>query len=282
MSFMALLPALVPLSPALAGPEESANAFQGENVVLKQEVWRTVKAYTEASHQRDLEKYLSFWHPDFLGWHSGDANPTDHAARSNGLKYFFNATKSLEYDLEPVGIQIISNGDAAIVHYKLRNVLEIKETGENVPGLSYWTDYLVRDDTDWLLVSDHGGSVPAEDTMNQEKRSSNRIDYIEIPVADVQAAKKFYGEVFGWEFVDYGPDYASFNDGRLDGGLRKDDGGGQGGPLVVFYDAGLEEKVAKIGTSGGQIVKEIFDFPGGRRFHFLDPDGNEFAIWSDK
>lgn len=118
--------------------------------------------------------------------------------------------------------------------------------------------------------------------MNQEQRSSNRIDYVEIPVADVQEAKRFYGDVFGWEFIDYGPDYASFNDGRLDGGFRKDAGGGRGGPLVVFYDADLKDKETTIKNSGGKIVKEIFDFPGGRRFHFLDPDGNEFAVWSDK
>jgi predicted enzyme related to lactoylglutathione lyase len=118
--------------------------------------------------------------------------------------------------------------------------------------------------------------------MNRDERLSNCIDYVEIPVVDVQAAKRFYGDVFGWEFVDYGPDYASFNDGRLDGGLRKDVVGGQGGPLVVFYDANLENKEAKIKSSAGKIVKEIFEFPGGRRFHFLDPDGNEFAVWSDK
>lgn len=123
-----------------------------------------------------------------------------------------------------------------------------------------------------------------EGTMPQEKRSSNRIDYVEIPVTDVQRAKKFYGEVFGWDFVDYGPDYASFHDGRLDGGLSglpKDTGGGRGGPLVVFYDASLKDKVVKIKEAGGQITKEIFEFPGGSRFHFLDPDGNEFAIWSE-
>ena len=118
--------------------------------------------------------------------------------------------------------------------------------------------------------------------MNPERRVSNRFDYIEIPVADVQVAKSFYGKAFGWEFVDYGPEYASFNDGRLDGGLRRDAGGGRGGPLVIFYDTALEEKAARIQEHGGRIVKEIFDFPGGRRFHFLDPDGNEFAIWSEQ
>ena len=132
------------------------------------------------------------------------------------------------------------------------------------------------------LIGDHDGSASEEVTMDQERRLSNRIDYIEIPVADVQAAKKFYGEIFGWKFTDYGPDYASFNDGRLDGGLRKDSGGARGGPLVVFYEERLEDKEAQIRNSGGEVVVEIFDFPGGRRFQFLDPDGNEFAVWSDK
>ncbi len=124
-------------------------------------------------------------------------------------------------------------------------------------------------------------NTPEKATMSQEERVSNRIDYIEIPVADVQAAKKFYGDIFGWTYTDYGPDYASFNDGRLDGGLAKGTGG-SGGPLVIFYDAMLEEKEAKIRKSNGKITKEIFAFPGGRRFHFQDPDGNEFAVWSDK
>ena len=184
--------------------------------------------------------------------------------------------------MEPSAIQVVANGAAAIVHYTLRNVLEIKDTGETTSGVAYWTDYLVREGGRWLLISDHGGNVPEEDTVSQEKRFSNRIDYIEIPVADMQAAKKFYGEIFGWEFVDYGPDYASFNDGRLDGGLRKDVSGGRGGPLVIFFDENLEEKVAQIRAAEGQIIKEIFAFPGGRRFHFRDPHGNELAAWSDK
>ena len=105
--------------------------------------------------------------------------------------------------------------------------------------------------------------------------------WVELATSDGDVAKKFYGDILGWTYTDYGPDYASFNDGRLDGGLAKGIGG-RGGPLVVFYDAMLEEKEAKIRKSKGEITKEIFTFPGGRRFHFRDPDGNEFAVWSDK
>lgn len=115
--------------------------------------------------------------------------------------------------------------------------------------------------------------------MNEKDR---RIDYIEFPVLDLRVAKAFYGDVFGWTFVDYGPDYASFNDGRLDGGLRKETQVERGGPLIVIYSIDLEGIKDKVESAGGTIVRDIFEFPGGRRFHFLDPSGNELAIWSDK
>jgi len=97
----------------------------------------------------------------------------------------------------------------------------------------------------------------------------------------VGAAKAFYGGVFGWRFTDYGPDYASFKEERLAGGLRKETTIGAGGPLVVFYAANLEAVQGKVIAAGGRIVKDTFDFPGGRRFHFADPAGNELAVWSD-
>ena len=109
-----------------------------------------------------------------------------------------------------------------------------------------------------------------------------RIDYIELPVIDIGEAKRFYGEVFGWTFVDYGPDYASFNDGRLDGGFRKEAAVQRGGPLVIMYSVNLERIREEVKSAGGTIVVDIFEFPGGRRFHFTDPSGNELAVWSDK
>jgi uncharacterized protein len=111
--------------------------------------------------------------------------------------------------------------------------------------------------------------------------SHNRIDYIEINVKDIKAAKAFYGNVFGWEFQDWGPDYASFNDGRMDGGLRKVDEVVTGSPLVIFYSKELEKTRDSIVEAGGKIIQEIFDFPGGRRFHFQDNSGNELAVWSE-
>jgi len=109
-----------------------------------------------------------------------------------------------------------------------------------------------------------------------------RIDYIELPTVDLIEAKHFYGEVFGWKFVDYGPEYTSFNDGRLDGGFRKEPSVQRGGPLIIIYSINLELIKEKIKSAGGTIVQDIFEFPGGRRFHFTDPSGNELAIWSDK
>lgn len=145
----------------VSGADRSVpEASQQKWTPVQKEVWRTVQAYSDASHHRDLQKYLSFWHPDFLGWHNGDDHPTDHEQRSQGLKYYFGATKSLEYELEPMGIQVIGER-AAIVHYKLRNVIENVESGKVRLGLSYWTDYLTFENGKWLLISDHGGSVPA-------------------------------------------------------------------------------------------------------------------------
>ena len=125
----------------------------------QREVLEVVAAYTEASHQRDLNAYLSFWHPDFLGWHNGDPAPTNKAQRQRGLEHYFGSTSSLSYELEPLAVTRIADGRAAIVHYVLRNVLVNKANGRKSEGVSYWTDYLVKENGHWLLISDHGGSV---------------------------------------------------------------------------------------------------------------------------
>jgi len=109
-----------------------------------------------------------------------------------------------------------------------------------------------------------------------------RVDYIELGAADLPAVKRFYAEVFGWRFTDYGPDYTSFADGRLSGGFRRVDSVTRGGPLVVVFATDLEAMQAKVSRAGGRIVQPIFSFPGGRRFHFVDPAGNELAVWSDR
>jgi uncharacterized protein len=109
-----------------------------------------------------------------------------------------------------------------------------------------------------------------------------RIDYIEFSVTSVAEAKRFYGAAFGWTFEDYGPEYASFADGRLSGGFQTGAKVRSGGPLVVIYAIDLESQERRVHQAGGTIVRSIFSFPGGRRFHFTDPSGNELAVWSDK
>jgi uncharacterized protein len=112
--------------------------------------------------------------------------------------------------------------------------------------------------------------------------SNHRIDYVEFPATDIPATKAFYGGAFGWTFTDYGPDYLAFHDGDTEGGFEKVPAIAQGGPLVILYSSELEKTLATVEKHGGKIAKAIFSFPGGRRFHFLDPNGNELAVWSDK
>ena len=111
--------------------------------------------------------------------------------------------------------------------------------------------------------------------------NDRRIDYVEFDVADVARAKKFYGDVFGWTFKDYGPDYCEFRDGRLTGGFAgAGKARGAGGPLVILYANDLLDIQRRIEAARGRIVKAPYDFPGGRRFHFADPDGYELAVWT--
>ncbi len=112
---------------------------------------------------------------------------------------------------------------------------------------------------------------------------STKINYIEFPAGDLAVAKRFYAEAFGWTFVDYGDEYVAFNDGKTDGGFFKSELAtttAAGGALVVLYSDALEETLEAVTQAGGEIVKPIFSFPGGRRFHFTDPCGNELAVWS--
>src|SRR5687767_10096974 len=118
---------------------------------------------------------------------------------------------------------------------------------------------------------------------DQAAHAHHAIDYIEFTVTDDSAAKKFYTAAFGWSFNDYGPDYAGIRgEGREVGGLSKGASVRVGGPLVVLYSRDLEAAVAKVREAGGRIVQEPYGFPGGRRFHFNDPSGNELAVWSPK
>jgi len=107
------------------------------------------------------------------------------------------------------------------------------------------------------------------------------IDYVEFTVRDLGAAKRFYAAAFGWQFNDYGPEYAGIKgrDGEV-GGLHQTPQVRTGGPLVVLYSKDLDESLEAVRAAGGKIVREPFDFPGGRRFQFTDPSGNELGVWS--
>jgi hypothetical protein len=114
-----------------------------------------------------------------------------------------------------------------------------------------------------------------------ESGKDRRIDYVEFNVANIPRSKASYGNAFGWTFTDYGPEYCEFNDGRMKGGFTTTAPTRVGGgPLVVLYANNLEEMQARLETAGAKIVKPIFNFPGGRRLHFEDPDGYELAVWS--
>ncbi len=115
-------------------------------------------------------------------------------------------------------------------------------------------------------------------------KQHEKINYVELPANNMQATKAFFENVFGWSFTDYGPDYIAFDNQGLEGGFFKSDlhsSTENGAALIVFYSERLEETRKKIEQADGKIIQAIFEFPGGRRFHFSDPNGNEFAVWSD-
>jgi len=124
-------------------------------------------------------------------------------------------------------------------------------------------------------------SGPEAAASMEYSHQDRRVDYIEFNVADIARSKAFYGMAFAWTFTDYGPDYCEFSDGRMKGGFDATGPVRPGGPLVVLYGSDLAEISGRIEAAGGKIVKPIFEFPGGRRFHFTDPDGYELAVWSE-
>lgn len=112
-----------------------------------------------------------------------------------------------------------------------------------------------------------------------------KINYLEFPAGNVEAAKSFFSQVFGWEFQDYGPEYTAAQGAGIDCGFYQSDlniSTQNGSALIVFYSEDLKKTQNKIEEYGGKIIVPVFSFPGGRRFHFEDLNGNEFAVWSDK
>lgn len=107
------------------------------------------------------------------------------------------------------------------------------------------------------------------------------IDYIEFTVRDLVETKRFYADAFGWAFTDYGPTYAGIQGPEREvGGMEQAETMRQEGPLVILFSEDLEASMTAVQRAGGTVSTEPFPFPGGRRFHFLDPSGNELAVWS--
>ncbi len=115
-------------------------------------------------------------------------------------------------------------------------------------------------------------------------KQHEKINYVEFASADLSASKRFFTEAFGWTFEDYGPDYTPFSNEGLDGGFYKADPAAStasGSHLIIFYSRALEETQLRVIAAGGHMTKDFFAFPGGRRFQFIEPAGNEFGVWSD-
>ncbi|PCH58265.1 MAG: glyoxalase [SAR86 cluster bacterium] len=115
---------------------------------------------------------------------------------------------------------------------------------------------------------------------------NGKINYVEFPTKDLAASKVFFEQVFDWRFEDYGPEYTAFFDTQtgLDGGFFKSELASttaNGAALIVFYSDAIKATQAKIEAAGGSISKALFSFPGGQRFHFIEPSGNELAVWTD-
>ena len=108
------------------------------------------------------------------------------------------------------------------------------------------------------------------------------VNYVEFKAKDLEATKQFYSQLFGWKFTDYGPTYTSFSESGLAGGFEETKDSITNGALIVLYHTELVDLKDAIVENGGEISKDIFAFPGGKRFHFKDPSGNELAVWTDK
>lgn len=180
--------------------------------------------------------------------------------------------------------------------------------------LSYIVQTDTKNETDiwvsevWISKEDHAHSLTLEPVLEALKNAKpliasverlsettpqslqfshahlhNSIDYIELPMSNFDTAKAFYKKVFNWSFIDYGNDYCAFIDQKLEGGFYRSEQKStteSGAILPVFYSKNLEDTQEKVISAGGTISKAIFSFPGGRRFQFLDPHGNEWAVWA--
>lgn len=176
-------------------------------------------------------------------------------------------------------LRVVANGNGAEVIFTL-----FRRPDHSDDGFAHDVAWVRRDLTALKTLLESTNQRQATNSREQTMTAEHdrRIDYIEFVVSDIARAKAFYGDAFGWRFTDYGPDYTAFADGRLDGGFEAGTPTPTGGPLVILYATDLAATQAAVEAAGGQIKRATFAFPGGRRFHFLDPDGYELAVWSDQ
>lgn len=153
---MTLNTVLIALSAIIAVYCTSPERLTARETPAEREIRAVVESYSNASQNRDLEAYLSYFHPDFLGWYNGDETPTDKKARVRGLTWYFAHSKPIAYTMTIKGIRAL--GETAIVHYSIEQTLEWND-GRTSETTSHWTDILVRENGRWYLVSDHGGTV---------------------------------------------------------------------------------------------------------------------------
>ncbi|MGB6268637.1 MAG: VOC family protein [Olleya sp.] len=111
------------------------------------------------------------------------------------------------------------------------------------------------------------------------KSTNNHINYIEFKSHDLEATKTFYSKAFGWQFTDYGDSYVAFEASGIAGGFEKTDKPITNGALIVIYNEDLKTTKSRVLELGGKLSVDTFSFPGGSRFQFLDPSGNELAVW---
>ena len=123
-----------------------------------------------------------------------------------------------------------------------------------------------------------------QDMSQPSPHRHHAVDYVELTVTDLEQAKRFYADAFDWQFNDYGPGYAGIRSPQGDsevGGLRTGQEVRPGGPLVLPYSTDLDRSVEAVTNAGGRVVNGPYEFPGGRRFHFADPSGNQLGVWAE-
>ena len=261
------------------GAASSLVAQQGDD---KKAVLRAIETLFNALKADDTAAMRAAMHPQGRIIQTGTRDGAPFA-RVNALNDFLASIGSakgrgLEERIYSPEIRIDDNLAVAWVYYDFRVGGQITHCGVD----AY---HLVRTAEGWRIleiVDTQRREGCDQITKASQATHDRQVDYVEVPVTDVARAKAFYTSVFGWEFTDYGPDYTSFMDGRLSGGLRKETKRAGNGVLVVLYAKDLEATRGKVTGAGARISKEIHEFPGGRRFHFTDPSGNELAVWSDR